>query len=192
MNESTHTSHYAEYAVEKKYEGKYGRMRNLAIALYILVPIAVLLILLAANPYSAGITILVFVPLAPTFLIFVIRTVHGRFFKIEYEYRVTSGELVVSEIRNKRSRKDLITITMANVETVAPYRDSYKDECDKGSYDRIIDAVSSMNSPDLYFAVVPDEEDKSKKTLVYFEATAKMLRLLSLYNRKTVVEKVRF
>jgi membrane protease YdiL (CAAX protease family) len=47
MNESTHTSHYAEYAVEKKYEGKFGAMRRLAIALYILVPIVVLLILLA-------------------------------------------------------------------------------------------------------------------------------------------------
>ncbi|MBQ4064875.1 MAG: hypothetical protein IJD10_02120 [Clostridia bacterium] len=192
MNESTHTSHYAEYAVEKKYEGKFGAMRRLAIALYILFPIVVLLILLAVNVMIAAVTVLVLIPLAPTFLAFVIRKIHGHFFKIEYEYQVASGELVISEIRNKRSRKDLITITMANVETVAPYRDSYKDECDKGSYDRIIDAVSSMNSPDLYFAVVPDEEDKSKKTLVYFEATAKMLRLLSLYNRKTVVEKVRF
>ncbi len=189
MNDS---SHYAEYAVEKKYEGAYGRKRALAIALYILTPILILIILLAASPYSAAITVLVFIPLAPTFLFFIIRTTYGRFFKIEYEYRVATGELTIAEIYNKKSRKDIVTVTLANAETIAPYRDQYKDECDKGSYDRVIDSVSSMNSPDIYFVIVPDEEDKSKKTLVYFEATSKMLRLLSLYNRKTVVDKVRF
>ena len=191
MNESSHTSHYAEYTVEKKYEGTYGRKRALAILLYILAPIVLLLILLA-NPYTAAVAILIFIPLAPTFFLFVVRTTYGRFFKIEYEYRVATGEMVVSEIYNKKSRKDIITIAVSNAEIIAPYRDAYKEECDKSEYDRIIDSVSSMNSPDVYFLVIADEEDKSKKTLVFFEPTSKMLRLLSLYNRKTVVTQVRF
>ncbi len=188
MNDS---AHYAEYTVEKKYEGAYGRKHTLAIILYIIGPILVFLPLFL-NVYTRAIAILVFIPLAPTFFLFVIRTINNRFFKIEYEYRVAMGELVISEIYNKKSRKDLITVKLSDVDTVAPYRDRYKDDCDRGSYERVIDAVSSMSSPDIYFAVVPNEDDKSKKTLVYFEATSKMLRLLSLYNRKTVVEQVRY
>ena len=188
MNDS---AHFAEYTVEKKYEGAYGRKRVLAIILYILAPI-VLLLLLLSNPYTGAIAILIFIPLAPTFFLFVVRTTYGRYFKIEYEYRVATGEMVIAEVYNKKSRKDIFTVTLANAETIAPYRDEYKEACDKESYDRIVDSVSSMSSPDVYFLTVPDEDDRSKKTLVFFEPTAKMLRLLSLYNRKTVVDKVRY
>ena len=186
MNDSVH---YAEYSVEKKYEGAYGRKRKLAILLYILAPILLLILLLATVGAAA---ILWYIPLSPMFFLFVIRTTYNRYFKIEYDYRVATGELVIAEVYNKKSRKDILTVKLANAEAIAPYRDEHRDLCDKGSYDRVIEAVSSMNAEDIYFAIVPDEDDKSKKTLVYFEVTSKMLRLLSLYNRKTVVVKVRF
>ena len=186
MNDSVH---FAEYAVEKKYEGRYGRMRALAITLYIVGPILLLFLMLFAIGPAAFIW---FIPLCPMLLLSVVRLTYNRYFKIEYDYRVAVGEFTVSEVYNKRSRKEILSEKIATFEVIAPYRDSYKDACDRGSYDRVLEAVSSLNSPDVYYAVIPSPEDPKSKTLLYFEATAKMLRLLSLHNRRTVISKVRF
>ncbi len=186
MNDSVH---YAEYAVEKKYEGSYGRKRMLAIILYILCPILLLFLMLFFIGAGAFIW---FVPLCPMFLLIVVRTTYNRYFKIEYDYRIATGEFVIAEVYNKRARKEIFSAKIAAFEAIAPYRNSYKESCDRISYDRVIEAVSSMSSPDLYYAVIPDPEDNQVKTLLYFEATDKMLRLLNLYNRKTVITPVRF
>jgi len=186
MNDSVH---FAEYAVEKKYEGSYGRKRAFAITLYVLGPILLLFLMLYI---MGGAAVIWFVPLCPMFLLIVVRLTYNRYFKIEYDYRIAVGEFTVSEVYNKRSRKEILSEKIATFEAIAPYRDQYKDACDRGSYDRVIEAVSSMSSPDVYYAVIPDSDDPAVKTLLFFEATSKMLRLLNLHNRKTVMSQVRF
>ncbi len=183
------TVHYAEYAVEKKYEGAYGRKRTLAIVLYVVGPLLVFIGMLTLMGAAAAIW---FIPLCPMFLAMIVRTTYNRFFKIEYEYRIAAGELTVSEVYNKRGRKDILTAKISAIETIAPYRDSHKEACDRLTCDRTVEAASSLKSPDLYYAVIPDEEDPAVKTLLYFEVTEKMLRLLHLHNRRTVVTPVRF
>lgn len=186
MNDSVH---FAEYSVEKQYEGRYGRNRAIAITLYIVGPILLLLLMLFVMGPAA---VIWFVPLCPMFLLMVVRKTYNRFFRIEYDYRIATGEFSVAEVYGKRARKEILTERIAGFEAIAPYRDAYKDACDRGSYHRVIEAVSSMSSPDVYYAVIPNEDDPKVKTLLFFEATEKMLRLLHLHNRKTVVTRVRF
>ncbi len=186
MNE---TAHYAEYSVVKKYEGSYGRMRAVAIALYILCPLLLLLFLLFLMGWGAMIW---FIPLCPLFLLIVVRVTYNRFFRIEYDYRVAGGDFNIAEVYNNRSRKEKFNFRISSAEMIAPYRDSYRQAADRLSFSARYEAVSSMNAEDLYFAVVPDEEDNSVKTIVFFEPTSKMLSLMNFYNRRTVVTKVRY
>ena len=62
MNESSHSSHFAEYTVEKKYEGAYGRKRILAIILYILGPILVLIGMFLIGLGAIAILVIIFLP----------------------------------------------------------------------------------------------------------------------------------
>lgn len=182
-------AHYAEYSVVKKYEGTYGRKRKIAIALYIICPIILLLVMLAVIGAGAFIW---FIPLCPFILFLIIPLTYNRFFKIEYDYRIAAGEFNIAEVYNNRSRKEKINFKISSAEMIAPYRDKYRESADRINCDVVYDASSSLNSEDLYFAIYPDAEDENKKIMVFFEPTSKMLALLHLYNKFTVVTKVKY
>ena len=181
--------HYTEYSVTKKYEGAYGRKRILAILLYIFCPIVVSVLCLW---WVGWIAVVWLVPLGVTFLAFVVRTTYSRFFRIEYDYRIAAGDLEIAEVYDKKARKVILTAKISDFETIAPYRDEYKTECEKGSYDRVIESVSSLKADHVYFGVYPDPDKPSSRTLVYFEPTTAMIRLISKFNRKTVVDELPF
>ncbi len=185
----TETAHYAEYSVIKKYEGKYGRNRILAISLYIICPILLLFIMLFLMGPGA---FRWFIPLCPFFLSIIVPLTYNRFFKIEYDYRIAAGEFNIAEVYNNRRRREKLNFRISDAEMIAPYRDSYRQSADRLNYDTRYEAASSMNAEDLYFAVFSDEEDNTVKNIVFFEPTAKMLSLMNFYNRKTVVVKVKY
>ncbi len=180
---------FAEYSVEKKFKGRYGRNKRIVTALYIIVPF--LILVLSVAMIGAG-AVIWFVPLCPFFLSIIIPAVNNRFFKIEYDYAVSAGELRIAEVHSKKRRKEIITIDIKKAEAIAPYRDKYRDSADRIDYDRVIDASSSMDSPDLYYAVIADADDEKSKTIVFFEPTSKMLSLLYSQNPRTVKTAVRF
>ena len=186
MNDSVH---FAEYSVTKKYEGAYARKRLLAILLYIICPIVVSVLCIW---WMGWIAVVWLVPFGVTFLAFIVRKTYGRFFKIEYDYRIAAGEMEIAEVYDKKARKVILTAKIADFETIAPYRDEYRAACDKGTYDRVIESVSSLKAPHVYFGVYPDPDKPSSKTLVYFEPTTALLRLISKFNRKTVVDELPF
>lgn len=182
-------AHYAEHSVVKKYEGAYGRKRKIAITLYILCPILLLFGMLALIGAGAFIW---FVPLCPFFLFLIIPATYNRYFKIEYDYRIAAGEFNIAEVYNNKSRKEKINFKVSSAEIIAPYRDRYRESANRVSCDVVYDASSSLSSEDLYFAIYPDEKDENKKIMVFFEPTNKMLALLHLYNKFTVVTKVKY
>ena len=115
---------------------------------------------------------------------------HARLFRsVEYDYRITDGELFFSEVYNGRRRKERFTLSIADFEMIAPYRDPHKASADRMTFDEIHDFSSSPEAADLYFGVYCDKEF-SKRMLFLFEPSQKMLRLLSFYNRRTVVARL--
>ncbi|MBE6637170.1 MAG: hypothetical protein E7618_05145 [Ruminococcaceae bacterium] len=186
MSDSVHAY---TYAVVRKSEGGYRLRRYLAIALYILCPLLLLFLLLYVIGPAAFIW---FVPLCPTVLMIVVRLTYSRNFHIEYEYSIGHGTLTVTEIRGKTNRKVLLACPIAAFTTIAPYRYTPEDLRRRQADGRVIMAVSSLTSPDLYYAVTADSANPTVKVVLFFEATSKMLRLLQFHNPNTVVSSVRF
>jgi hypothetical protein len=183
---------YVEYNVVKKYEGIYKLKHDLLVFSYILCPVIVIGILLgllfSGQTELATLAAFILIPLCPLILLILIPLTY-RYVKIEYEYRISSGTMTVSKIFNKRSRKDWLEIIIKDMEIIAPYSDIYKDRAE--SDDDIIrryEAVSSMSHPDMYFTIFQNENDE--KSILFFEATGKTLKLIHSNNRNTIIRPV--
>ena len=179
--------HFYDYTVVKKSEGEYRLRKYLTILLYILGPLLLLLLMLYWLGPAAFIW---FVPLCPTAMMIVIRLSYNRFFCIEYEYRIDSGIFTVTESGGRFHRKVLFSAPLVSLTVIAPYPPAINNGISPSR--RIIRAVSSMSSPDLYYTIIADPHAPSLRTVLIFEATAAMLRLFRLYNANTVVGTVRF
>lgn len=103
---------------------------------------------------------------------------------VEYEYSLTNGDLDIDKIINKKKRKHLYSITCKDIEQMA--------KLSKGQYNQgnlkaplIIKAVSSLNSPNVYYAVT---NSNGRKVTIYFEPDETMLKNLKsmLGSRLTV------
>lgn len=110
---------------------------------------------------------------------------HHYFRTVHYDYRIVSNELFFSAVYNRKRRKELGFLNISKLEAIAPYDEKHKELAERVSYDKIYDFSSSLNDPYVYYAIYNDEE-KGEKSIFFFNVSEKMLRLLKLYNRKTV------
>ncbi len=180
---------FAEHSVKKEFVGAYKKQCYIIIALFIILP----MVWFVLSFFMLGdLGIIVFFVFCPTILFITVPIIRNKYFNTEYDYSVSSGELHIAEVHSKKRRKEIITIDIKKAEAIAPYRDKYRDSADRIDYDRVIDASSSMDSPDLYYAVIADADDEKSKTIVFFEPTSKMLSLLYSQNPRTVKTAVRF
>ena len=189
-----YSNNYAEAAVTKKYEGTYKLKRNLLICAYVLGPLLLIILILAIGslplpPQLSFINAFYiwFIPLVPLFLSIVVPLTY-KYVQIEYEYTVSSGRFIVTRIYGRKKRKEWLDLKISDMKSISPYRGQYKNEADNGNFDERYDAVSSMSSPDVYFATYTDADDRN--CILFFEPTAKILNLMKFHNRATVVEKV--
>ena len=171
---------YAEYTVTKKAEGKNLRNRILLIALYLVIFGAVIFVFLrfpaAAVAGGVGLGLLIAV------VFFTWRRV-----KEERKYEVLNAKLVITELNASGKGKVVSDNLISSYSLIAPANEEYKDKWEKA--DEIQDFRGDTKSPDSYFALL---EKDGKKTAVLFEATNKMLKVMSFYNSKgTVVTTVR-
>ena len=172
----------AEYAVKKKMEDDFKKKRDRDVALMITFNLI------------AGIVVYIFFGLIGVALVWLLFTildvlVYRLLYHIEYECSIAAGELTVAKITDGYLRKELLSVPVADLETVAPYREPYRTTADRQTFVRTVDAASSSSAADRYFAIIVDKEDSSNKTLLLFEPSAKLLRLFAVYNRHTVVAK---
>lgn len=103
---------------------------------------------------------------------------------IEFEYAVTNGDLDIDKIIAQRKRKRVFSGSAKDFEIVAKvksdkYTNEYKNIAKK------IEAVSSMESPDIYFVVAPY---KGERTIVYFEPDKRMLDNFKIFIPRKVSE----
>ncbi len=176
-------SHYAEYSVTRQNDGKKGKNRKLSLIVFIFSEafiIITLFVLFGSVGFYFSIPFFIV-----SYLIFV--PVFMYKFNVEYDYVVVDGELTVSEIRNKKIRKNISVVKFSEAEALVPLRDEYRDVVKAREYDSVVEAVSSLSSDRIYAVISIDDENK-KQELLLFEPSDKILKIMSIYNRKTVVK----
>lgn len=109
---------------------------------------------------------------------------------IEYEYSIVSGNMILCRIGAGRVRRRVAEIHIKDMHAIAPYDGDYIKAAEQYAPEQTIDFTSSMQSPDVYYALY--ETDKGRRGILYFEATARALKMLRYYNSGTVITAVRY
>ncbi len=104
--------------------------------------------------------------------------------KIEYEYVVASAQVEFSVIYGQRKRKDLLLVSLNDVERIAPVNQTNKHYIENLGCDKIYDFSSGPDSKRKYFMLA---NCGGKKSVIYFDAISKTLDVLK-YFRSNIVE----
>lgn len=175
-----------EFAVRQRIEGKWRLARVCLIAFYVLYVVSLL-----ALGFTAKIIVplLALIPVTTWILVFIT----WRFVSVEYEYSITSGELTFSKIFGGRSRRTYLTIRLRDAVRIAPLDNAAHSER-AAAYrpEHEFSAISSLRAPDIYYILFEHEEKDGKKikkrrSIFYFEATAKALQICRFYNPSATV-----
>lgn len=128
----------------------------------------------------AGLIVMLFVPIIPyigqMWLIINAGIIYLMYYlitslDIEYEYIVTNGDLDVDKIISKRKRKRIFSANCKEFDVVAKLN-SDKYDYEARNIKNRLELVSSMNSPDIYFATL---NYRGERTIIFFEPNEKML-----------------
>lgn len=172
-----------EYSVEhSKKDRRLRRRKRLLIGLYVAYCLIFLFLVLAVRL------------LAPLYALVVVSCAFiwfltWRYVQPTYLYNLTSGNLTFYTIYGGRTKKKIFSTKIADASLIAPAVSEEAKGCTEGCV-KTYCGVSDAESPDVYLMVFGDE--KGRKCAYYFEATAKALKILRFYNRKTVVGNVRY
>ncbi len=176
-----------EFVVAQKIEGKWRAARIGMIVLYVCFVLGCLL---------AGISLNVLPPLALVpVLTWMLVFMTWRYVSVDYEYSITSGELVFSRIYGNRSRRTVLRLMLHDAVRIAPL-DNEQEAQRAAAFrpEREFSAISSLTAPDIYFILFEYATGNGKETrraIFYFEATQKALQICRFYNAAgTLVTKV--
>ena len=173
-NAGDYANHYTEYAVTQKPEGKYRLRRLLLIALYILYPIAYMVLFASLNLPM----LIIFTPVTLWMLIFFT----WRYVSVEHEYMIASGTITFVDIYGGRSRRVLFSCEIRDMMQIAPLTQEYEKFLSDAD---VIDLRGSVKAEDGYFFTIKDQN--GQKAAVLFEATEKAVKIMKYYNPVTVV-----
>ena len=172
-----------EYVVSPAKQPAWRVKRLLAIIGYIIYALA-FFILGAMSKFL--IYMLALVPLSTWILVWFT----WPFVSVDYEYSFVSGSMTLTKIMAGRKRKKVLELRIKELHTIAPYEGDYIRQAEAFKPERSYDFVSSMQSPDLYFALF--ETADGRRGIIYFEATKAALKILRYYNTETVITDVRY
>lgn len=103
---------------------------------------------------------------------------------VEFEYAVTNGDLDIDKIVSRRKRKRLFSASCKNFEVVAKVKSEHFNQQINSIANRVI-AVSTMDSPDIYFITL---DYKGQRTVVFFEPDKRMLDAFKTFIPRKVFE----
>lgn len=171
MDEGSFNS--ASYGVKKRGEGKnlwYRILAGVGIAVF-----AIGFSLLVTIPVKMP----VLIALVPIFLLCSIATAK-RLLCYDIEYHFEHGVLHFTYLYNNKKRKEIFTVPIKEAETVEPLTAAPRRE----NYDAIVDMRGTQKSKDSYLLIY--RAPNGKRTLVLFEATAKLVKMMQHYNSRVV------
>lgn len=174
-----------EFVVAQKAEGRFLRRRILFILMYIAYVVTFLGIGIITR---IGIPLVALVPVTTWILIFFT----WRYVQVEYEYSLTSGILVFTEIYGNRSRKKIMELHIKDAIAILPLADPRTEaQVDRFAPDIVYNAVPSVKAEDTYVILYVDENEKTKgkgKNAAFtFVATTQSLKILKYYNTSATV-----
>lgn len=179
------SSNYAEYVVDKKVEGKYRMQRMLMVLGYVGIAVLILAVVMIIDKLTGlGKMMVPMVALAPM-AAWMLYFFTWPYVSIEYSFTVDGSMLTVEKVMGGKKKVKLFHQKVKDLSLIAPYDEQYKSEADAFAADRRVEAVPSMDCHDLYFALHTDE--RGKKTIVFFQATAQSLKALKYYNSSAIV-----
>lgn len=123
------------------------------------------------------------IPFLQTFNIFILAAiVYGIYYlssstNIEYEFILTNDELDIDKIVSRRKRKRVFSASCKNFDVLARVS-SEKYAQETRNIKKRIEAISSINSPDVFFATL---NYKGERTVVLFEPDERMINLFKTY-----------
>ncbi len=151
---------------------------NLIIAGIILGTIVLIFVILSI-PFISQLGIGLFLAAGLIYLAY--RLITSR--NVEYEYVVTNGDLDIDKIISQRKRKRVFSANCKEFEVVARVKSNSFSQSVQSIKNRI-DASSSVDSPDAYFATL---NYKGEKTLVIFEPDERMLNNFKIFIPRKVL-----
>lgn len=115
-------------------------------------------------------------------LVFSAGVIYGVYYLIksrylEFEYSVTNGEIDIDKIIAKSRRKRIFSGSCKEFEILARLKSSHYTQSIQNIPNKI-EAVTSMDSPDVYFFVT---SYKGERTVVFFEPDERMLNAFRLF-----------
>jgi hypothetical protein len=96
---------------------------------------------------------------------------------IEFEYTLTNGDLDIDVIIGRKKRIRAFSSNCKSFDIVAKYDDGKYEKYSNGVSKRLV-FVSSLDSPEVYFAVL---DYKGIKTAMFFEPSEQMLAQMKIY-----------
>ncbi len=96
---------------------------------------------------------------------------------VEYEYIVTNGEIDIDKIISRRKRKRIFSAGCKEFDILSRVKSNSFSQSVQSIKNRI-DASSSIDSPDAFFATL---NYKGEKTLLIFEPDERMLNNFKVY-----------
>ena len=173
-----------DYSVHQKAEGKWKKKRILLIAIYILIPVAIIGTLMVVAPGAAPFGF--FTPLITAVAFFF---TWGKV-NIEHIYSIKAGTVTYSiaeNVTNHRKVKEVMNFKLKDCTLIAPYTDpQYKAKFDEFGAETVYDARSSVKAEEVYFAIYTD--DDGKKGAFLFEPTNEMIKRCAFQNREATVK----
>lgn len=162
------------YTVEKKVEGKYALHR----VLYILGVVLASVALCAACIY---VKLLVYFTPVMFMLCVIIFKYLFIYFQIEYRYTIEHGVFTMEKVFGGKKCKNYYQIKLSDADMIVPFSDV---AVTKG--DTVYDSCVSLKNPtqDLYAIITKNGE---RKSIAYFEATKKTLKIMRYHNQNTVL-----
>ncbi|MBE6598598.1 MAG: hypothetical protein E7638_04065 [Ruminococcaceae bacterium] len=177
------SGNFAEYTVSQKPEGKYLRNKILCIALYITLALGLLLAGFLLGSGAGSFVVIGCMCFIPVIIIVLNHLLWTRFVKFDHKYVVDSAKIKFSEIyHGGKTEKVVFEKLVSSLSFIAPVTDEYKDKYEGA--DVYMDFRGTVTSPDSYFIL--DEAD-GKKTVIFFEATKKAVKVMSFYNKKNTI-----
>ena len=169
-----------EFVVAQKAEGRFLRRRILFVLMYMLYVATFLGIGIITR---IGIPLVALVPVTTWILIFFT----WRYVQVEYEYSMTSGILVFTEIYGGRSRKKMMEVHIKDAAAILPMSDPRTEvEIDRFEPEIVYSAIPSTHAEDTYVMLFEDRNEqvkgKGKHKAFTFVATTQALKIMKYYN----------
>ena len=144
----------SEQILKRRPTGGQIAFKVILILLSIFLTLVAIAMTLGFLPYFTGIVVIAGGMIFVTFL-------YNRSLKMEYEYAIFNGELVVDKITNQATRKHIITASCPAFEMLLPVSAEYVDEFNSHCA-KIYDVSSNTSDGRQYFAIFPTTAGRTK------------------------------